>query len=103
MPSYQRGLNGIVMVSVYVDDNFCVGHKLALEELAEDLKKSGLSVKVMEDMTNYLSCNITFLEDGKSVWIGQPHLIPKLEEKFGDMVKGLQTYTTPGTPELHMV
>jgi len=91
------------MVSVYVDDNFCVGHKPALEELIEDLKKNGLLVKVMEDMTDYLSCNISFLQDGKSAWIRQPHLIQKLEEKFRDMVKGLQTYATPGTPGLHMV
>ena len=91
------------MVSVYVDDNFCVGHKLALEDFVEDLKRSGLSVKVTKDLTDYLSCNIAFSEDGKSAWIGQPHLIRKLEEKFGDMVKGLQTYATPGTPGLHMV
>ncbi len=77
------------MVSVYVEDNFCTGHKPALEELIKDLKKHGLSVKVMEDMTDYLSCNIAFSQDGKSVWIGQPHLIQKLKEKFGGMVKDL--------------
>ncbi len=99
----KRGPNGIVMVSVYMDDNICVGHKLALEELVDDLKKSRLLVKVTEDMTDYLTCNIAFSQDGKSTWIGLPHLIRKLEEKFGDMVKGLQTYATPRTPGLHMV
>jgi len=54
-------------------------------------------------MTDYLSCNIAFLQDGKSMWIGQPHLIWKLEEKFGAMVKNLQIYATPRTPGLHMV
>ncbi len=92
-----------MMILVYVDDNFCIGHKQALEELVKDLKKNGLLVKVTEDMTDYLSCNIAFLQDGKSVWIGQPHLIWKLEEKFGAMVKDLQTYATPGTPGLHMI
>jgi len=66
----KRGPNGIMMVSVYMDDNFCMGHKLALEELVKDLKKNGLLVKVTEDMTDYLSCNIAFLQDGKSTWIG---------------------------------
>jgi len=99
----KRGPNGIVIVSVYVDDNFCVGHKPALTDFVEDLKKEGLSVKVTEDMNDYLSCNIVFSPDGKSAWIGQPHLIRKLEEKFGDLVKGLQSYTTPGTPGLHIV
>ncbi len=81
----KRGPNGIVMASVYMDDNFCVGHKQALAKLIEDLKEHGLLVKVTEDMTDYLSCNIVFLQDGKSMWIGQPHLIWKIEEKFGSM------------------
>jgi len=99
----KRGPNGIVMVSVYVDNNFCIGHKQALAKLIEDLKKHVLLVKVTEDMTGYLSCNIAFSQDGKSMWIGQPHLIWKLKQKFGAMVKDLQTYATPRTPGLHMV
>jgi len=99
----KRGPNGIMMVSVYVDDNFCMGHELAPEELVKDLKKHRLLVKVTEDMTDYLSCNIAFSQDRKSAWIGQPHLIQKLKEKFGAMVEDLQTYVTPGTPGLHIV
>jgi len=99
----KRGPNGIVMVSVYMDNNFCIGHKQALAKLIEDLTKHGLLVKVKEDMTDYLSCNIAFSQDGKSMWIGQPHLIWKLKEKFGAMVKDLQTYATSRTPGLHMV
>jgi len=92
-----------MVISVYMDDNFCIGHKQALTELIEDLKKHRLPVKVTEDMTDYSSCNIAFLQDGKSVWIGQPCLIQNLEEKFGAMVKDLQTYATPGMAGLHMV
>ncbi len=91
------------MISVYVDDNFCVGHKAALEEFVADLKKSGLLVKVTLPMTDYLSCNLAFSEDGSTTWIGQPHLIRKLEERFGDIVKNLQSYVTPGTPGIHIV
>jgi len=74
--------NGLVIVSVYVDDNFSVGHKKALLEFVEDLKKEGLSVKVSENLTDYLSCSIKISSDKSKAWIGQPHLIAKLEEKF---------------------
>lgn len=30
--------------------------------------------------------------------MGQPHLIKNLENKFGNLVAGLQRYRTPGTP-----
>jgi len=94
---------GIIIISVYVDDNFCVGHKKALTEFVEDLKKHGLSVKVMSNLTDYLSCNLAFSKDGRSTWIGQPHLIWKLEEHFGDLVKNFQSYMTPGTLGIHIV
>ena len=99
----KRTSKGIIMISVYVDDNFCVGHKAALEEFVADLKKNGLSVKVTSQMTDSLSCNLAFSEDGSTAWIGQPHLIRKLEERFGDLVKNLQSYVTPGTPGIHIV
>ena len=31
-------------------------------------------------------------------WLGQPHLIKKMEKKFGDKVMEGQSYKTPGTP-----
>jgi len=91
-----------MMISIHVDDNFCIGHKPTLTELIQDLKKHGLLVKVTEDMTNDLSCNIVFLQDGKSMRIRQPHLIWKLEEKLRAVVKDFQTYATPRTPGLHI-
>jgi len=30
--------------------------------------------------------------------VGQLHLIAKLQEKFGHLVHGMQSYHTPGTP-----
>jgi len=94
---------GIIMISVYVNDNFCMGHKAALEEFIADLKKNGLLVKVTLQMTNYLSFNLAFSEDGSTAWIRQPHLIQKLKEHFGDFVKNLQSYVTPGTLGIHIV
>jgi len=77
----KQSVNGIIIISVYIDDNLCVGHKKALAKFIEDLKKHGLLMKVTLNMTDYLSCNLVFFEDGGTVWmIGQPHLIQKLEK-----------------------
>ena len=60
-------------------------------------------LKVFDKLTDYLSCEIVLSEDRKKAWIGQPHLISNLEKKFGDKVKNLRTYKTPGTLNLSMI
>jgi len=67
-----------LFASVYIDDNFCVGHTKVLKAFVEDLKKQGLTVKVAEKLMDYLSCLIKFSQDRKSAWVRQPHLIAKL-------------------------
>ncbi len=94
----KRSDNGSVFASIYVDDNFCIGHRQALKQFVEDLKAQGLMVKVSKKLTNYLSCLIKVSADHKSTWIGQPHLIAKLREKFGHLVAKMQVYRTPGMP-----
>ena len=98
-----RSEKGFVFVSVYVDDNLCVGHKAALKEFVKLLIENGLNIKVTEGLSDYLSCNIVVSKDRKKAWIGQPHLVKKLEKKFGEMVASMQTYQTPGTPGQHIM
>jgi hypothetical protein len=62
------------------------------------LKAHGFGLKIEGELDDYLSCEITFSNDNKMGWIHQPHLIKKIEKKFGPLVKSLQTYKTPGTP-----
>jgi len=73
----KRSNNGTVFASIYVDNNFCVGHCKALTGFVDDLKKQGLTVKVSMELMDYLSCLIKFLKDKKKVWIGQLHLITR--------------------------
>jgi len=99
----KRSNDGTVFASIYVDNNFCVGHKPALKSFVEDLKQQGLTMKVSDKLTDYLSCSIKFSNDRKQAWIGQPHLIAKLREKFGHLVRDMQSYCTPGMPGQRVV
>ncbi len=54
-------------------------------------------------LDDYLSCEIKFSDDDCSAWLGQPHLVSKLQKKFGNQVKDLRSYKTPGMPNFHMI
>ena len=45
-----------------------------------------------------MSCEGKFNGAGTKAWLGQPHLIKKLEQTFGDEVSSMKKYKTPGTP-----
>ena len=51
------------------------------------LKKNGLVLKVMEGLQDYFSLKMKFSLDNKRTWLGQPHLIEKVEKKFDEWVK----------------
>ena len=55
-------------------------------------------MKLEGTLEDYLSCEITFNKDKSVAWIHQPHLITKIEKKFGDMVTKLQVYNIPNAP-----
>ena len=94
----KRKGNEIAFVAIYVDDCLFIGHEKLINETILGIKKWGLEVKVENDLSDYLSCKIIFDKNKTKAWLGQPHLIKNLQNKFGDMVKNLQTYRTPGTP-----
>jgi hypothetical protein len=93
----------IVFIALYVDDNLLAGHPKAIKDAIEQMKKNGLILKVEDDLKDYLSWEIQFSKDRTKAWLGQPHLISNLESKFGNDVKKLHEYKTPGTPNLNMV
>jgi len=60
-------------------------------------------LKIEDELDDYLSFNIKFSSNSRRAWLVQPHLILKLETKFGEQVQKLQNYKTPGTPSLNLV
>ena len=88
---------GVCFVVLWVDDCLFVGHEDVLKESVEQLSKH-FKLKIEEDTSDYLSCEILYDKDLTKCWIGQPHLCKKIEQTFGDLVKGLPKYRTPGTP-----
>ena len=94
---------GIVFIALYVDDNLLIGHPKAIEDAIEQMKKHGFILKIEDDLNDNLSCEIQFSKDRTKAWLGQPHLISNLESKFGNDMKNLRKYKTPGTPNLNMV
>ena len=99
----RKNKKGLILLALYVDDCLAIGHEDALKTLIEEMKAHGLTLKVEEELSDYLSCEIRFNKDRTKAWLGQPHLIKNLEAKFGEMVSGLTTYKTPGTPNQGIV
>ena len=89
---------GICIILCHVDDNWTCGHKAAIESVIEELPKHGFTITVDREMKDYLSCEVVFSKDRKKAWVGQPHLMKKIEKTFGEEVKSLQKYKTAGTP-----
>lgn len=96
----RQNKSGVVFIAIWVDDSLLVGHHNAIDEVISDLKSEGFTLKVEGSLQDYLSCEIKIDKEQKMGWIHQPHLLDKLEKKFGEDVKNLQRYRTPGTPGL---
>ena len=75
-----------------------IGDDSSIDNLINNIKKSGLKLTIEESLEDYLSCEIVFSEMHDRAWIGEPHLIQRLIERFGDKVKKFQHYLTPGSP-----
>ena len=60
-------------------------------------------MKIVEGLQDYLSCKIKISEDKMRAWLGQPHLIKNLENKFSGLVNEVWSHKTPGTPKFLIV
>jgi hypothetical protein len=91
------------MIGIYVDDCLVIGKRDKIDELIVALKTSGFNLKVENNLTDYLSCQLIENAESKEILILQPHMINNLEAKFGDEVKSKRVYITPGTPRFKIV
>jgi hypothetical protein len=58
---------------------------------------------VEHELTDYLSCEIRINKKRNKGWIGQPHMIKKMEKVFGEEVSKLSKYKAPATPSFGLV
>ena len=63
-----------------------VGDIAAIDNAIEVLKSKGLVLKIVDVLQDYLSFEIKISDNKKRIWLGQPHLIKNLENKFGGLV-----------------
>jgi hypothetical protein len=86
-----------------VDDCLLIGKRDKIDELIVELKTSGFNLKVENNLTDYLSCQLIENAESKEILILQPRLINNSEAKFGDEVKSKRVYKTPGTLRFKIV
>ena len=55
---------------------------MAIDDAIESLKSKELVLKIVKGLQDYLSYEIKFSDDKKRAWLGQSHLMKKLEKKF---------------------
>ena len=85
----KNSANGIVYLALYIEDNLMIGNIAAIDDAIEVLKSKGLVLRIMEGLQDYSSCKINFFDNKKRAWLGQPHLMKNLENKFGGLVKNI--------------
>ena len=88
----------LLLVCLYVDDGFTLGKRAEILKFFEELKTEGLNITTEDTMGDYLSCEVKFNSTLTKAWLGQPHMIKRIDKTFGDQVKSLGKYKTPGTP-----
>jgi Reverse transcriptase (RNA-dependent DNA polymerase) len=100
---YKQMKDHIILMTIHVDDCYIIGKEESINEVIKDIEKEGLKLKVNNETKDYLSCEILFNNEKTKAWIGQPHLIKKIEATYKDYIKNCQSYKTPGTPNYGIV
>mgnify|MGYP006197636723 FL=1 len=99
---YRENKYGKCVIIMYVDDCLLIGSKEAIDVATKEISDA-FKVKIEDQMEDYLGCEFKLNQEGTKGWLGQPHVVRTLEKKFGDLVKGMQGYNTPGTPSFNAI
>jgi len=92
----------IIIIFLHVDDGFACGKLQELLHFFKEVKQL-LKLTMEESIGDYLSCEVNFKEDKTRAWLGQPHMIKKIEKAFGEKAYRLMEYLTPGNPAFRVV
>ena len=79
-----------LIVCLYVDDGYCIGKEKQILKFFEEIVKAGMKITTEKSLGDYLSCEVRFNQDMTKAWLGQPHMIKKIEKTFGDKVTSLR-------------
>jgi hypothetical protein len=90
-------------MSIHVDDCYVIGNIDDINKVVKDIESKGLKIKVTYSTKDYLSCEVLLNKDKSMAWLGQPHLMKRLQTNYGELVKSNQQYKTPGTPHYGVV
>ena len=59
----KKSEKSVVYVALYVDDNLMVGDVEAIDKVLTAIKENGLVLKIVEELHDYMSCEIMFSAD----------------------------------------
>ena len=76
----------MILIGIYVDDCLVVGKESQISKLITDLRNGGFNLKITQNLTDYLSCQVLENQSHNEILILQPHLINNLRDKFEDEV-----------------
>jgi len=96
---FTRGTGeSMLILCIYVDDGYILGKRPEILKFFAQLRATSMKITTEESTNDYLSCEVKVNKAGNRAWLGQPHLVKKLEKTFGEEVSHMETYKTPGTP-----
>jgi Reverse transcriptase (RNA-dependent DNA polymerase) len=73
-------------IILYVDDGVIFGTPKIIEQVIKSIP-SGLKVKDLGEVKNFVGCRLVHSTDGKTIHIFQPNLIKNLEDSFSHINK----------------
>ena len=94
---HRKKEKGICMMSIYVDDNFLVGHNEVLDDAIDQIE-STFNIKIPTEENNYLGCEFLVSVNNKKGGLDQPDMIKSLLKKFGYLTEKVWAPKTAGTP-----
>ena len=89
---------GVCIIIMCVDDILIIEKKEQIQEFATKIQRE-ISVKIQNNLADYLGCEFHMNKVKTRGWLGQPSIIKSLEQKFGERAMKERLSLTPGTQD----